>query len=463
MDTPQEQRPESPAASRRYAFARGVARIWVGNAVGKIRGLRGDAIPASGPTLLVLNGLPDFLQAAAVVAALERPVRCVLPEEECRSFGRRWLAARLGMIHYPSDPPGHAAATAEARETLRRGEVLAVFAAPEVARSEALSPSCLSVAKLVVEAEAGRSDGSGAVLVPIHVLSAFGSAPVGEVLVTAGEPLVAQSFLGGASGDASMRTLAGELENRLADNPYRLQERDVQFFLSDLEKVLRADLAEEFAARPNWKQKTEGFELSRFMAECVEQLNALDPPRLIGLRIELEDYREQLRQWSLHQAEVEAAGEWLKSSAWRTWYWLETFLGFPVALYGFINHLVPLALLVPRGPLRRLAEKDPGHAWLLRALVVLGCYIVQVALCSHWWGRAAAGYYTLTLPVSGAFLWHYRRLMKGRVRLLNLARKLPRRAEELRQLRRSFLRQLNQARDEYAEESLSVRSPESGV
>jgi hypothetical protein len=457
-ETPHGEPPRSPAVSGGYALARSLARWWLANSVGKIRLLRGQAIPASGPALLVVNGSPSFAQAAAVAAALDRPVRCVLPEEECRSFGRRWLAARLGMILYGDDPSSAVQAAGAARGALEGGEVLAVFAAPEVARSEALSPSCVAVAKLVVEAESNRSGGAGAVLVPLHVLSAFGSAPVDEVLVTAGEPLVARSFLGGASSDASTRTLAGELENRLSDNPYRLPERDVQFFLADLEKVLRADLEEEFAARPNWKQKTEGFELSRFIAECAEQLNVLDPPRLIGLRIRLEDYREQLRQWSLHQAEVEAAGDWLKSSAWRTLYWLETILGFPVALYGFLNHLVPLALLVPRGPLRRLAEKDPGHAWLLRALVVLACYIVQVAFCSHWWGRAAAGYYTLTLPASGAFLWHYSRLARTRVRLLSLSRTLPRRAAKLRQLRKQVIEQLNQARDEYAEASLAGRS-----
>jgi hypothetical protein len=417
---------------------------------GKIRLLRAEALPATGPALLVLQGPASFLHAAAVAVALARPVRCVLPEGECHGFWPRWLAARLGMIVHRPDPSGRAAATAAARVALRSGEAVVIFAQPEIARSEALSPSCLEAANLIIDAEAGRTGGLGAVIVPLHVLSSYGTARVREMLITAGTPLAARTFLGGVSGDASTRTLAGELENRLTDNPYRLQQCDVQFFLADLEKALRADLEEEWAEKPNWKQKTEGFEISGFIVECAEQLNALDPARLIGLRIELENYREQLRQWSLHQAEVAAAGEWLKSPARRTLYWLETIVGFPIAVYGFINHLVPLALLAPRSFIRRMADKDPGQAWLLRALVVLGCYIVQVALCTNLWGRAAAGYYTLTLPLSGAFLWRYSRLIRSRVRLLYLARNLPRRAEKLRQLRKHFLDHLNQTRDEYA-------------
>jgi len=112
---------------------------------------------------------------------------------------------------------------------------------------------------------------------------------------------------------------------------------------------------------------------------------------------------------------------------------------------------VPVAALSWWGLLRKIGDKDPGQAWLLRALVVLGCYIVQVALCAKWWGRAAAGYYTLTLPVSGAFLWRYHWVLKARTRLLYLALRLPRQAEKLRRMRRAFLDELNRVRDAYVE------------
>jgi len=445
------------------ALPRRLARCWLGKDFREVRWLCGAPIPEAGPVLLVVSGRANFLHVVAVAATLTRPVRWVLPAGECRNLWRRWLAARLGVILHGSDAAARAVALREAREALERGEAVALFAQPETARSEALSPSCLEAAKLVVEAESGRAGGPGVVLLPLHLLSSYGATPVPELLITAGPPFETRALLGGASPEASTRTLAGELEDRLTDNPYRLQERDVQFFLADLEKVLRADLEEEWAEKPNWKQKTEGFAISRFIVECVEQLNALDPPRLIGLRIELENYQEELRKWSRHQAEVEAAGPWLHSGPRRTAYWLAALLGFPIALYGFLNHVVPLALLARRSFTRRLADRDPGEVWLLRALVVLGCYIVQVALSQSLWGRAAAGYYALSLPLSGAVLWRYSRLVKTRIRLLYLARILPHGAASLRQLRKSLLQHLNQVRDEFAEESLSVRSPGSGV
>lgn len=434
-----------------YSFGRTLARLWLRKLYRRVRLLRAETIPPVGPLLLVVNGEPEFLNAMGLAVSLERPVRSVLPVEECTGFWRQQVATRLEMILHEPDAHSQVTAVAAVRDALRSGEAVAIFAQPETARSEALSPSCVAAAKLVVEAETGRAGGTGTVIIPLHIVSSYGTRQFPEMLIAMGSPLGARSFLGGSSGDASVRTLAGELENRLTENPFRLQERDVKFFVAELEKVLRAELEEDWAARPNWKQKTDGFEISRFIIECAEQLNAIDPPRLIGLEIELEDYREQLRQWSLHQAEIKAAGGWIESGALRAVFWLETILGFPVALYGFVNHLLPLALLSPRGLLRKMAEKDPGHAWLLRVLVVLACYVAQVSLCAHWWGRAVAGYYTITLPLSGAFLWHYNHVLKTRTRLLYLVRNLPVRAARLRQLRKSFLEKLNQVRDAYAE------------
>jgi hypothetical protein len=254
-----------------------------------------------------------------------------------------------------------------------------------------------------------------------------------------------------------LRTLAGALEDGLAQNPFRLEERDVRFFLSDLESVLRADIEEDWAARPNWKQKSEGFEISRFLVECAEDLNARDPAALGGLRIELERYREELRRSALLQAEVEAAGDWLKSSGSRARHWLEAILEAPIAFYGFIHHLIPLALLMPGNLLGRLARKDPGQAWLLRILVVLGTYVLLVSLCARGWGRAAAGYYALTLPLSGMVLWRFHRLMRSRIRLLLVARTLERRGERLRRLRKLFLERLNRARDRFADSVAAAR------
>ncbi len=449
-ESPQPQSESSAEASGSYRLARALGGFWLRLSHGRLRLLRGETLPSTGPVLLVLNGAPNFRHLLALVAVVGRPIRFVLDEDAGQGFLRNRAAEALEVIVREKDPSREESAMTAAREALANGEAVAIFAQAEIARSEALSPSCVRVAKLAVEAETGRQNAPELNVFPLVVLDLSGAQDNADLLMYVGAPLHVREALLGGAGDASIRRLAGELEDRLADNPFRLQEPDVKFFLADLETILRADLAEDWAARPNWKQTADGFDISRFIVECIEQLNVLDPACLIRLRVGLERYREAFRLWSLRQAEVEASGAWSQSALLRTWYWIESLVGFPMALYGFLNHLVPLGILSWRGLLRRVGEKDPGQAWLTRALVLLICYVAQVALCAHWWGRAVTGYYTVTLPVSGAYLWRYYWMLKARTRLLYAAATLEKKKEKLRRSRKAFLEELNKVRDAYA-------------
>jgi hypothetical protein len=169
------------------------------------------------------------------------------------------------------------------------------------------------------------------------------------------------------------------------------------------------------------------------------------------MRIELDTLRENQRRWSLAQFEVEAARPWLDSSGLRTWYWIESALGLPVAAYGLLNHLLAYGVLRVAGLLKKKSARDQATEWALRAGGVLACYAAQVLLCDFLWGRAAAGYYALTLPVSGAYLGRYPSLVRKRTRLLIAARRLARQADQLRRERRALLAKLNEARDAHAE------------
>jgi hypothetical protein len=133
------------------------------------------------------------------------------------------------------------------------------------------------------------------------------------------------------------------------------------------------------------------------------------------------------------------------------WCWIESVVGLPVAAYGLINHLLAWALLFWRGLLKKGSEPDEHRQWLIRTLMVLGCYVAQVMLCAHWLGRATAGYYVLTLPLSGAYMWRYWSLLRNRTRLLFLSARLPAEGAKLRWMREKLLEEINSERDAYAE------------
>ena len=439
------------AVSRSYRFVRGLVRIWFDLVFRKIRLLRGDTIPVSGAMILAVSHPASFLDALILVAALERQVRCLLDRNLLRGYWRGRLAQWLGIISHEPEGTGRATALQVAREALAQREAVVVFAEYQAVKSGNLAPVGLAAATLAVEAESQRAGQLGLSLFPVHMFLPVGRSQSSELVIHVDSPLFPKEFLSAGTGDLPVRRLAAALEEALEENAFRLQPGDLRQFLTDLEEVLRVDLEDEWAARPRSKQKVEGFKLSEFVAEWIEQLNFLNPGRLVALRDDLDAYREERRRWSLRQAEIEAGGTWLQSPVRCIWYWLESVVGLPIAAYGLVNHLLAGVLLFWAGLLKKESERDRTLEWVLRALIVVGCYAAQVFLCAYWLGRATAGYYALTLPLSGAFLWRYEWLLWARTRLLILAARLRQEAQKLRRQRKRFVEDLNQARDAYAE------------
>ena len=446
-----DSQPETPTGSLGYRFFRGLTRLWFGFFFRKIRLLRGGAVPASGAVMLVVSHPASFLDALVLVAALERQVRCLLNRDLLRGYLRRRLARWLGMIPYEPEGAARVGTLWGAREALGRREAVVVFAEHQAAKSGESSPVGQAAATLAVEAESQHAGQLHLTVFPVHMYLPVGRSQSSELVIYVSSPLSPKEFLSAGVDDLSARRFAAALEEALEQNAFRLQPGDLRRFLADLEEVLRADLEEEWAVQPHSKQKADGFTLSEFIVGWMEQLNFLNPGRLVALRDDLDAYREKRRRWALRQAEVESGGAWLQSAALCMWYWLESLVGLPIAVYGLANHLLVWVLLFWGGLLKRESGRDRTLEWLLRAGVVLGCYAAQILLCAHWLGRATAGYYALTLPLSGAFLWRYEWLLRARTRLLFLAARLGRQGEKLRRQRRRFVEELNTARDAYAE------------
>jgi len=439
---------QTPSASRGYRFLRALLRIWFGLVFRRVRLLRGEAVPSSGAVILAVSHPGSLLDALILVAALERPICCLLNQHLLGGYLRDRLARWLGMIIH--DPERETPALQAACEALGRHEAVVVFTEHQAVKSGEMPRVGLTAARLAIEAEARHSGQLGLLLFPVHLFLPVGRSQSSELLIYVDSPLPPKEYLSAGEGAISVRRFGLELDEALQQNAFRLQPSDLRRFLADLEEVLRADLGEEWAARPEWKQKVEAFKISQFIAEWFEQLNSLNPGRLVALRDGLDAYREQRRRWSLRQAEVEAAG-WHASRGLRVWYWLESVAGLPLAVYGLLNHLLVWMILFWAGLLRKESEPDRRLEWLLRALVVVGCYAAQALLCAFWLDRATAGYYALTLPLAGAFLWRYEWLLRARTRLLLVGARLPHQAAKLRRQRRRFVEELNAARDAYAE------------
>jgi hypothetical protein len=419
----------------------------------KIRLLHAGEITAEGPVLFAVSHPAGFLHALVLSVAMERPVRCLLPANLARGPVAQFLARRLDIILYESEKPISEAPLGQAVDVLAVGGALVVFADQKAAGEDAPGTAASTAASLVERAEAHHA-GPRVAVQPVHFFLPESTTPSREILIYVDSVMARPEGQSAAlEGDSGGAGLAAALEARFQENAFQLRPADLEYFLADLEEVLRAGLQEDWASRPDWKQDTEGFVLSRMVTEWVKQTNYLNPGHLVALRQSLDDYRRLQKQCALRELEVEGGATPLGSGWQRAGLWIETLLGLPIALYGALNHWAIALTLFLAGSFKRHRSRAPATEWAIRVAVTLGFYVLQVFLVAHWRGRAAAGYYAPTLPFSGWYLWRYVGLVRPQARLLFISVTIPGLTRKIDRLRHALLEDLDRTLTSYEEKA----------
>jgi hypothetical protein len=442
-----EKGPGNPPRPRIYRW---LVRWWFALTRRKIRLLHAEDMIEEGPMLFAVSHPPGFLHALVLATAMERPVHCLLPGSLARGPIPQFLARHLNIILYEGERPTEATLSA-AVDVLAGGGALVVFADRNPAGQGAPGTFASTAAELVGRAEAQHA-GRRVSVYPVHLFLPESAAQSREILIYVDSAMTRPE--GGPealSPDGESPTLVAALESRFQENAFQLRPADLEYFLSDLEEVLRTGLQEDWASRPDWKQDAEGFVLSRLVTEWVKQTNYLNPGRLVSLRKSLDDYRRLQRQCWLREMEVEQA-DFPPRSGWRqALVWFEELLGLPIALYGLLNHWAIGLVLFLAGSFKRDNPRPRTTEWTLRGAVTLGFYAVQIFLIAHWRGRAAAGYYAPTLPVSGAYLWRYVGLLQPQARVLLISLTIPPLTRKIKRLRGALLEELDRMLAAYEE------------
>jgi hypothetical protein len=424
-----------PAFSQNQGLWRRLIRWWLGLTGAKIRMLRAGDVSSEGPAVYVVNQPAEYLGAMMLAMAVERPVYCLLPRSLSGGFLVRVVAWQFNIIYYQGELATSDAALRRAVEVLANGGALLVFADPS-AKGKAVLGSLATNAGAVIRSPGAQRIRRRISVHPVHLFLPESKAVSREILVYADSALTRpDGQVGAQPHEFGVPAFVAALEARIRENVFQLRPTDLRYLLTDLEEVLRADLREEWADSPDWKQDAEGFVLSRGVAERVKQTNALDPGRLMSLRKALDDYRRLQRRCALREIEIQRADSFLKSNSRRTVAWVEMVVGLPVALYGLLNHLAIILTLWLMGSFREDGATAKSN-WTLRGAVTLVFYVLQVFCVAHWKGRAAAGYYAPSLPVSGAYLfWRYTQLIRSRARLILISRTTPSWKKEVGRLR----------------------------
>lgn len=432
----------------RQGFYGWLIRTWLALTRRKLRILHAGELTTGGAVVYAVGCPANFLAAVVMSLAVEPPVRCLLPSDLARGFIARFMARKLGMILYETGGPIPTAAIEQALDVLAGRSAVVLFADQDPGGVLKTGTLASTAAFLLAQADA-RHVGRIAALRPVHLFMPQPGSQSREILVYF-DAVLARPENRSAPGETLDLTSA--LESRFRQNTFQLQPADVGYLLSDLESILQTSLQEEWASLPDWKQDIEGFGLSKYVVEWVEQTNYMNPARVVALRESVDRYRELERQCALRELELEAAG--IPDSALRRGLLrIEAVLGLPVALYGLLNHLAIALILLAAGSFKQNSTRSRRTEWTLRGAVTLAFYAVQIYLVKHWWGRAAAGYYAPTLPISGVYLWRYWKVAGPRMRMLWFSLGMPGLKKKVTRLRWRLLDFLDDTLEPYEEKT----------
>lgn len=390
-----KQRPFSRTPGLLYRLRRAVARLWL--LPRRVRLLGAERISSGGYTFLLVNSEPGFRDILLLTAALRRPVA--------------WIHS--GLVRATASTQRAAAFLSAGAADLGASSMGADFAG---SRDSSGATGCQATARLAIRL---ANDAADPVEVAIHRVDIFapprGSAAK-EILIAVSEPTYPSEYLHRAGGDPAEATRALEihLEDWRRSNPFRLATSDLAYILQDVEEILLRNIEDDWASRPEWRQNAKEMELSDFVSGWARQSIALDPAAIVALSERVDAYRRARQRWASFQYAADTAGKWIRSSFRRTLVWFESLVGFPLALYGSVNHALPAAVYALLRWFDRSREANSSARWIAAGIGVLTGYTAQIILCDRWFGRAAAGYYALTLPLAGAYLWRYLWLARHR-------------------------------------------------
>ncbi|HXJ91716.1 MAG TPA: hypothetical protein VMT20_02405 [Terriglobia bacterium] len=391
--------------SARYRLLRGALRTWLAVSGRSLRVLGTGGVPQSAAVLYLCPPC-SFLDALIMLAGCNR-LLVVVTDREPQSRAQLLLAALLNVVSCGPEPNAWHSALRTSTEVLIGGGIVLVLEAQ--AASELPGGRSETAVALACEAWANAFPGQTPVILPVHRYYPRGRGH--DIFVHIGRALPLDEQADGLVDDVRPYVNA-TLRESCSKAVFALDEGAFTELLSDLEHALQGRLGEQWQDRPAWNQKVDGFRLSSCAVESLRKLNRDDPGSLVALRELSGAQRETRRQQSLADLRFELGRERLSASK-RVLGWTESIIGLPLAFYGLLNHLAAAFLLYVTGLVKRGQQAKP-ETWVARALLVLGCYGGQIALVEHVLGRAAAGYYALTLPVSGAYLFRYKWLLRRR-------------------------------------------------
>ena len=379
-------------------------------------------IPRTGPAILAVNHPNAMVDALVVGIVCPRPIRFTANAQSFRNPIAGTFLRAAGVVPLmrvkdavalgeTADRARNAAAFDALIAALREGGVTMIFPEGVTGDWPQLAPLKTGAARMALQArDAGVR---GLRIVPVGLTFERKDVPRTRVFVQVGEPIDVDAWPRDDSG-ADAKALTAEIDSRLRAVTLNFESSDA----AERNRALAAQIARLFrgadAIPEVWQQPSLADEvaITRRIDDAQARLAQADPAireRASALLHRLSEFRTELRERGMVTDDLEIS----LSVREGTWFVLREVaviaLAGPVAIWGWLNHLLPFH--VARAVALRSVESaaDPAMRTINIGLaLVLLLYAAQGALVAALFGAVPAIGYVISLPIAADVNFRFR-------------------------------------------------------
>ena len=400
-----------------------------------------DRLPTHGPVLLASNHPNALVDALVIGCTLQRPVTLTAKATLLEHPITRWLLQSVGVVPLrrasddvsraagaPLDPSRNAAAFAAVLDALEAGRVVLLFPEGKSHSEPELAPLKTGLARMALMARDERRI-AGLPIIPIGLTFERKWEPRSRVLMHIGTPICIDDV---ASNAEQVSALTSRVNLGLREVTLNFPSAEDAKRILTLSSVL-AEVFDEFrplgAPDPPLAETVKVAHRINALAPRLQNLEPAVVARVETFLTRFGAFEHAMQQHGVAANDVQMS-RGLRAGAWFTVReLLIAAVAGPLALWGRINHWVPLRLARWLGKRTSRTPDEPAMNTIVAGLIlVLLFYVAQTVVVGSVFGWLIAIAYAISLPVSATWDIRYadrRRRAVARIRTYLLFRRIP--------------------------------------
>jgi glycerol-3-phosphate O-acyltransferase/dihydroxyacetone phosphate acyltransferase len=390
-----------------------------------------ERLPVEGPVLLASNHPNALVDALVVGCTLSRPVVLTAKATLLENPLTRMLLRTAGVVplRRVSDavrpggdgklnPARNADAFATVLDVLEAGGVVLLFPEGKSHSDPALAPLKTGLARIATMARVERGLVS-VPIIPIGLTFEQKWEPRSRVLMHLGPPIMVGA---GDHEPNDVATLTRRVDAALRAVTLNFRSTEEAYRVLSISTII-AELLDEFRPlhRPDPPLENQ-VRVAHRIAGIIPRLSGIDPdvrPRIERFLARLANFERVIEANGITASDVQMSS----GATAGVWFVIREVLiaavAGPFALWGRINHWVPLRIARSLALKMSRTQDEPATNTIVAGLVlVLAFYVSQVSIVAWWLGWAVAMLYAVSLPLSATWDFRYAdRLQRGIVRV----------------------------------------------